>query len=43
MNAFKLVFLAKACFKVVVRNVKIGEVIIFLVDPNTTLNNDIFL
>ena len=33
MNAFKLIFSAKACFKVVVRNVKNGEVIVFLVDP----------
>ena len=30
MNAFKLVFLAKACFKVVVRG---GEAIVFFVDP----------
>ena len=33
MNAFKLVFSAKACFKVVVRSVKIGEAIVFLVNP----------
>ena len=33
MNAFKLVFSAKACFKVVVKSVKIGKVIVFLVDP----------
>ena len=33
MNAYKLVFPAKACFKVVVRSVKIGEAIVFLVDP----------
>ena len=32
MNAFKLVFLAKACFKVAARNVKIKEAIVFLVD-----------
>ena len=32
MNAFKLVFLAIACFKVVVRGVKIGEAIVFLVE-----------
>ena len=29
----KLVFSSKACFKVVVRSVKIGEAIVFLVDP----------
>ena len=29
----KLVFLAKACFKVVVGDVKIGEAIVFLIDP----------
>ena len=33
MNAFKLVFLAKICFKVVAGGVKIGEAIVFLVDP----------
>ena len=35
MNAFKLVFLARACmFRVVVRSIKIGEShIVFLVDP----------
>ena len=33
MNAFKLVFSAKACFKVGVESVKIGEVIAFLVNP----------
>ena len=33
MNAFKLVFSAKACFKVVVKSVKIGEAIVFLIDP----------
>ena len=32
-NAFKLVFSAKVCFKVVVGSVKIGEAIVFLVDP----------
>ena len=30
---FKLVFSAKACFKAVVGSVKIGETIVFLVDP----------
>ena len=39
MNAFKLVFSAKACFKVVVRGVKIGEAIVFLVDPYLTQLN----
>ena len=33
MNAFKLVFSAKACFKRVVRSVKIKEGKVFLVDP----------
>ena len=33
MNAFKLVFSAKACLKVVVGSVKIGEAIVFLVYP----------
>ena len=33
MNAFKLVFSEKACFKVVARSVKIGEAVVFLVDP----------
>ena len=33
MNAFKLVFSAKVCFKVVVRSAKIGKAIVFLVDP----------
>ena len=33
MKAFMLVFLAKACFKVVVRSVKIGEVIVSLPIP----------
>ena len=33
MNAFKLVFSAKACFKVVIRSVKTGEAIVFLVNP----------
>ena len=33
MNAFKLVFSAKTCFKVAVRSVKNGEAIVFLVDP----------
>ena len=33
MNAFKLVFSVKACFKVVVRSVKIREAIVFLIDP----------
>ena len=33
MYAFKLVFLAKACIKVVVRSVKIGEVKDFHVNP----------
>ena len=32
-NVFKLVFLAKACFKVFVRSMKIEEAIVFLVDP----------
>ena len=44
MNAFKLVFSAKTCFKLVVRSVKIGEAIVFLVDPyyilSTTVLND---
>ena len=30
---FKLVFSVKAYFKVVVRSMKIGEAIVFLVDP----------
>ena len=33
MNAFKLAFSAKACFKVVFRSVKIEEAIVFLVNP----------
>ena len=33
MNVFKLVFLAKACFKLVVRSVKNPEPIVFLVNP----------
>ena len=33
MDAFKFVFSAKACFKVVVRSAKTGEAIVFLVDP----------
>ena len=33
MNAFKLVFSAKVSFKVVVRSVKIGKAIVFLVNP----------
>ena len=33
MNALKLLFLAKAYFKMVVEGAKIGEAIIFLVDP----------
>ena len=33
MNAFNLVYSAKACFMMVVRSVKIGEAIVFLVDP----------
>ena len=33
INAFKLEFSAKAWFKVVDRSVKIGEAIVFLVDP----------
>ena len=32
-NAFKLVFSAKICFKVIVGGVKIGEAIVFLIDP----------
>ena len=44
MNAFKLVFLTKTCFKLVVRSVNIGKAIVFLVDPyyilNTTVLND---
>ena len=32
-ECIKLVFSAKACFKVVVRSVKIGEAIVFLIDP----------
>ena len=32
-NAFKLVFLAKACFEEVDRSMKIGEAIVFLADP----------
>ena len=39
MNAFKLVFLAKACFKVVVRSVKIPEAIVSLLLSATILNN----
>ena len=34
MNAFKLVFSTKACFKVVVRSMNNPEAIVFLVDPN---------
>ena len=33
MNVFKLEFLARACFKVVVRTVKNWEAIVFLVEP----------
>ena len=33
MDVFKFVFSAKACFKVVVRSVKTGEAIVFLVNP----------
>ena len=32
-NVFNLLFSAKICFKVVVGGVKIGEAIVFLVDP----------
>ena len=42
MNAFKLVFSAKACFKVVVRSMKIGEAIVFcrsLLLSTTVLND----
>ena len=41
MNALKLIFSAKAHFKVVVRSVKIGKAIVFLVNP-TILNNWVF-
>ena len=33
MNAYELAFSAIDCFKVVVRSVKIGKAIVFLVDP----------
>ena len=39
MYAFKLVFSAKACFKVVIRGVKVGEAIVFLVLSTTILND----
>ena len=32
-NAFQLAFSEKVCFKVVVGGVKIGEAIVFLIDP----------
>ena len=32
-NAFQLVFSAKVCFKMVVGGVKIGEAVVFLIDP----------
>ena len=33
LEQYELVFSAKACFKAVVESVKIGEAIVFLVDP----------
>ena len=43
MNVFKLVFSAKACVKVAVRNVKIREAIVFLIDPYYKVLNDTYI